>query len=97
MSVPVRVPSVGGMKKVLAIFGLLLGVFLMARAVSWPFQIDPGDPASYANDWGGPSLLGVAAVHCGPGIVAAAILTALIVRSRRRAVSRQGLGGPPNE
>ena len=83
------------MKQVLAVFGSLAGVFLMARAVAWPFQIDPGDPASYANDWGGPSLLGVAAVHCGPGVLSAAILTALIIRSRRRAGSGQDAGALP--
>jgi hypothetical protein len=83
------------MKKVLATVGLLLGVFLMARAVAWPFQIDAGDPASYANDWGGPNLLGVAAVHCGPGIIVAAILIGLIVRSRWRAGIRHRAGALP--
>ncbi len=83
------------MKKVLTIVGLLLGVFLMARAVAWPFQIDAGDPTSYANDWGGPSLLGVAAVHCGPGIVVAAILIGAIVRSRRRARAHGHAGALP--
>jgi hypothetical protein len=83
------------MKKVLAIAGLVLGVFFMARAVAWPFQIDAGDPASYANDWGGPSLIGVAAVHCGPGILTAAILIGLIIRSRRRARARHDPGALP--
>ena len=85
-----RRPSVGDMKRVLAILGVLLGVFLMARAVAWPFSVDPGDPATYANDWGGPSLLGVAAVHCGPGILAAAILIGVVVRGRRGARRRVG-------
>jgi hypothetical protein len=84
-------PSVVGMKRLLAILGVLLAVFLMARAVAWPFSVDPGDPATYANDWGGPSLLGAAAVHCGPGIIAAAILIGVVVRGRRGA--RRRLGG----
>ena len=96
-------PSVGDMKRVLAILGVLLGVYLMARAVSWPFSVDPGDPTTYANSWGGPSLLGAAAVHCGPGILAAAILVAVVVRGRRAARRRlatgrstgQDEGGPP--
>jgi hypothetical protein len=51
--------------------GLALGVFLIIRAVAEPFVIDLSDPATYRNDWGGPSLLGVLLVHCGPGVVAA--------------------------
>jgi hypothetical protein len=82
-------PSVGVMKRVLAILGVLLGVYLMARAVAWPFSVDSSDPATYANDWGGPSLLGAAAVHCGPGILAAAILITVVIRGRRAA--RRGL------
>jgi hypothetical protein len=50
--------------------------------------IDIADPATYQDDWGGPSLAGVIAVHCLPGIVAAA----LVVRHLwgRRAPSRAG-------
>ena len=81
-------PSVGGMKRALTILGVLLGVYLMARAVAWPFSVDPSDPATYASDWGGPSLLGAAAVHCGPGILAAAILVGVVVRGRRAARRR---------
>ena len=73
------------MKRVLWVLGTLLGVYFIARAVSWPFTINPSDPATYASDWGGPSLLGVALVHCGPGIVSAAIFAGLLVASRRRA------------
>lgn len=93
MSARRMVPSVGGMKRVLAILGVLLGVFLMARAVAWPFSVDPGDPTTYANSWGGPSLLGAAAVHCGPGILAAAILVGVVIRGRRAARRRLTAGG----
>jgi hypothetical protein len=102
MSVAVAVPSVGGrrkgvatMKRTLAIIGVLLGVFLIARAMAWPFTVDPSDPGTYAGDWGGPSLLGAAAVHCGPGILSAAILIGLVVRGRLAARRDQRAGGRP--
>ena len=59
-----------GMKKVLLGFGLVLGVYLIGRAIAEFFLIDFSDPASYRADWGGPSLAGVLAVHCGFGLVA---------------------------
>ncbi len=71
------------MRKVLAYLGLLLGGFLIARAIMEPFAIDMSDPSSYADDWGGPSLAGVLAVHCGPGIVAAILIAFWLVRRRR--------------
>jgi hypothetical protein len=64
--------------------GLLLGLYLFGRAVVEPFVIDFGDPATYRHDWGGPSLAGVLAVHCGPGLLAgAAMVTALARRYGR--------------
>jgi hypothetical protein len=73
------------MKKTLWILGTLLGLYLIARAISWPFSVDASDPSSYASDWGGPTLLGAAAVHCGPGIVSALVLVGAIIRGRRNA------------
>jgi hypothetical protein len=61
---------------------LVIGLYLIVRAVAELFVIDISDPASYRNDWGGPSLLGVLAVHCGPGLVAAAVIVAIVVRRR---------------
>ncbi|MEU2614913.1 hypothetical protein ABZ570_25505 [Micromonospora sp. NPDC007271] len=77
------------MKKILAGFGMLLGLYLIARAAAEPFVIDVTDPASYRLDWGGPSLAGVLLVHCGPGLVSAALI-GLGVRSwwRGRAAAR---------
>ena len=75
------------MRKAAVALGLALGLFLIVRAVAEPFVIDFSDPATYRNDWGGPSLFGVLLVHCGPGVLAAAaIATALFRRrsSRRR-------------
>jgi hypothetical protein len=81
------------MRKVLIAVGLALGLYLIVRAVAEPFVVDMSDPATYRNDWGGPSLLGVLLVHCGPGLVAAvAIATALIRRrsSRHAQSARRG-------
>ncbi|MCW3814364.1 hypothetical protein ONA91_07825 [Micromonospora sp. DR5-3] len=62
------------MKKFLVGFGILLGLYLIARAAAEPFVINMTDPASYRLDWGGPSLAGVLLVHCGPGLVSAALI-----------------------
>jgi hypothetical protein len=40
------------------------------------------DPSTYRNDWGGPSLLGVLLVHCGPGLVAAVGIVMVLIRRR---------------
>ncbi len=56
---------------------------LIGRAVIEPFVIDLNHPATYQNDWGGPSLAGVLAVHCGPGIIAAVLLVTVALRRFR--------------
>jgi hypothetical protein len=56
-----------------------LGIFLVLRAIAEPFTI--GD--DYAQDWGGPSKVGVLAVHMGPGLIAAALMAWAFVRKRR--------------
>lgn len=48
----------------------VLGFYLLVRGIAEFFVIDFHDPASYRNDWGGPSLVGVLAVHSLPGFVA---------------------------
>jgi hypothetical protein len=73
------------MKKTLWIIGILLALYLIARAISWPFSVDPSDPSTYAKDWGGPTLFGAALVHCGPGVLAALGIIGGIVRGRLRA------------
>jgi hypothetical protein len=66
----------------------VVGLYLIGRAVAEPFIVDLTNPASYRNDWGGPSLAGVLAVHCGPGILSlAAMVTAL---RRRRPSTHSG-------
>jgi len=71
-------------RRVLGILGLLLGTYLIVRAIVEVFVIDYGDPATYRDDWGGPSLAGVLAVHCGPGLIAL-VLIILALRQRARA------------
>ena len=77
------------MKKALRIIGFVIGFYFVVRAAVEPFVIDVSNPATYAEDWGGPSLAGVVAVHCGPGILALAAMVAavLVRRSRKRAQS----------
>jgi hypothetical protein len=71
------------MRRSAIVAGWLLGAFLVARAIVEPFAIDVGDPATYRDDWGGPTLVGVLAVHILPGIVAAVFMIVFISRSRR--------------
>ncbi|MEU4624217.1 hypothetical protein AB0G04_30105 [Actinoplanes sp. NPDC023801] len=72
------------MKLLLRVLGVIVALFFVVRAVAEPFVIDVTDPATYAADWGGPSLIGVLAVHCGPGVLAAMFLYGSVVRWRRR-------------
>jgi hypothetical protein len=61
------------------------GIYFVVRAVAEPFVIDVNDPATYQHDWGGPHLAGVLLVHCGLGVIAAALMAwRLMRRSSRR-------------
>ena len=81
--------------KLLNFLGVLIAVYAVARAVAEPFVIDLADPASYAGAWGGPSLAGVLAVHCGPGVLGAMFLYGRVARYRnRRAAARAAVGRP---
>lgn len=71
------------------VLGLLVLLFFVGRAVAELIVVDFSDPASYAQDWGGPSLAGVLAVHMAPGLLAAAILVVLLRRRARRAPGRR--------
>lgn len=82
----VRLPTVEDMKVLLKVLAMVVAAFFIARAVAEPFVIDVTDPSTYAGDWGGPSLFGVLAVHCGPGVLAAMYLYGSVVRWRRREV-----------
>jgi hypothetical protein len=76
--------NVEAMKLIAYGLAVVLGVYLMARAVAELFLVDLSDPAAYRNDWGGPGLLGVLAVHCGPGVLAAALFALVLIRYLRR-------------
>lgn len=73
--------------------GELLAVYLIARGIAEFFIIDYSNPESYAQDWGGPYLLGVFAVHTGPGLV---ILGAAIAHLLRRRGRQRAAVQPPD-
>ncbi len=56
------------------VLAYVVGAYFVVRAIVELVTIDYGDPASYEDDWGGPSLAGVLAVHCVPGIVALVLM-----------------------
>jgi hypothetical protein len=60
----------------------------VGRAIVELFVIDTSNPASYRQDWGGPGLVGVLLVHCGPGILAVAPSPSPFVAGVQRAVAR---------
>jgi hypothetical protein len=68
-------------KRILVGLGLIAAIYLVVRGIAEPFLIDVNDPVSYRSDWGGPSLIGVLAVHSGPAL---AIVTAAVVWYVRR-------------
>jgi hypothetical protein len=63
--------SVESMKKLGYAILIAVGIYLVGRAIAEPFVIDVSNSATYHNDWGGPSLIGVLTVHCGPGLLVA--------------------------
>jgi hypothetical protein len=77
------------MRKAASILGLALGLFFIVRAVAEPFVIDLSDPATYRNDWGGPSLIGVLLVHMGPGVIAAVAIAMLLIRRSSTRAQRE--------
>ena len=72
------------MKRVAVGLGVVLGLYFIIVAIAEPFRIDMSDPATYSDDWGGPSLAGVLAVHIGPGVIAATAVIAALMRRRSR-------------
>ena len=62
---------------------VVVGVFLVARAVVEVISVDPGRPATYRDDWGGPTYAGVLLVHAGPGLLVLGSLAVLLWRRRR--------------
>jgi hypothetical protein len=70
------------MRKAAWALGVFIAAFFIVRAIIEVFAIDYSDPSSYADDWGGPSLVGVLLVHCLPGVIAAIVLVAAWRRAR---------------
>jgi hypothetical protein len=73
----------GRVRAIATVLALAVGLYFIGRAVAEPFLVDFGNPATYHNDWGGPSLAGVLAVHCGPGILALAAMLGALRRRQR--------------
>jgi hypothetical protein len=65
-----------------------VGIYFVVRALAEPFVIDLNDPATYRDDWGGPHLAGVLLVHCGLGVVAAALMAWRLMRRSSRRLRR---------
>ncbi len=61
----------------------LLSVYLIGRGIAEFLTVNYSDPASCRNDWGGPSLAGVFAVHSGPAVLVV-VGWAICLRRRRR-------------
>ncbi len=69
------------------------GVYLAARAIAEFWTVDYANPASYRHSWGGPSLLGVLAVHSGPGLAILAVAAVWLHRWRARQRKQQDSAG----
>ena len=75
------------MKTIGIVSAYLIGAFFVVRAIVEVITIDFGDSSSYEDDWGGPTLIGVLAVHCLPGVIAIALMVWGVRRHRRTTVT----------
>jgi hypothetical protein len=82
------IPFMVVLRKVLVGLGLIVGLYLIGRAIVEPFVITFSDPSTYRNDWGGPSLAGVLSIHCGFGLLSAALIVAWLRRTLTRRSGR---------
>lgn len=62
-----------------------VALYFVGRAVVELVTVNPADPASYRDDWGGPHYLGVLLVHTGPGLLVCGMA---VLWWRRRTGSR---------
>jgi NCAIR mutase (PurE)-related protein len=76
------------MRKVAWGIGIVLGLFFLVRAIVELVVIDFSDPATYRDDWGGPSLVGVLLVHCGPGLLVVALGAVYMAAVRNACATR---------
>jgi hypothetical protein len=70
-----------------ALIGGIFAVYLVGRGIAEFFTVHYSDPASYRNDWGGPSLAGVFAVHTGPAVAIVTGTVIYLIRRHRRTPS----------
>ncbi len=49
--------------------GIVVASYLVLRGIAEFWTVDYSNSASYRFSWGGPSLIGVFAVHSGPGLM----------------------------
>jgi hypothetical protein len=84
-----RLPQLAGLTA-----GSVLAAYLVGRGIAEFFLVHYANPASYRNDWGGPSLAGVLAVHSGPGLAILAGTAAYLLRRHRRPAGRPAGRGP---
>lgn len=77
-------------RRILRILAVVVGgplaIYLVIRGIAELWIIDYDDPASYQHDWGGPSLIGVLAVHTGPALVIIIATIVWLVRWRTRRI-----------
>ena len=64
----------------------LVGTYFVVRAIVELVTIQYEDASSYEDDWGGPTLIGVLAVHCLPGVIALGLMLWGVHRRRRGSV-----------
>lgn len=64
------------------VLAAVLSVYLVIRGAVELATVDPADAASYRQDWGGPSYLGVMLVHVGPGLLVLVLGAARLGRHR---------------
>jgi hypothetical protein len=65
------------------VLAVIVGYLFVGRGIGELFMIDYHDPSSYQNDWGGPSLAGVLAVHCGPAVLVLGATFVWLIRRQR--------------
>lgn len=86
-----RRPSRSPVRVIGMVIAGIFALYLVGRGIAEFFTINYSDPASYRNDWGGPSLAGVFAVHSGPAV---AIVAGSVIYLRRRWRERRVSRGP---
>ena len=76
------------MRRALRVLGtaalVAMGIFLVVRAVVEVVAVDPGEPSTYRDDWGGPTYVGVLLVHAGPGLLVVGLVALALWRRRDR-------------